>query len=580
MRMTPSDIWHWASIGITLTVSGHRLQERHGVRPNPGVSDVRITVVGSLPAMRPTQRLHRAQEERAKGPTGPESDSDSAADGAGSLSTVARGSFVNLVGAAVSAAANFGLVFVVAHGLSVTSAGVFFSATSLFLVVESLGRLGADTGLVYFIARWRAQQHDRRIRAGLRYATGPVVGLCGVLAAAGVFLAPQTARLLDDSSGWTVGLLRLLAIVLPIAAAYDLALGASRGFGWMGPTVLVEKIGRSVLQLCLVAVVLACGWTSALGYAWTLPYVGGLLVVSWLLAARLRMCGARGAAEADLRPVRREFWAFTLPRAIAGVAQVVLQRLDIVLVAAMRGPRDAAIYTAATRFLVVGQFINQALTAPIQPHLSAAFAGRDDQRARELYEMSTAWLVLASWPLFGIAAALAPEYVNLFGHGYHSGALVVVILSAAMFVASGVGLVDTVIIMAGRTAWNLQTTLLALVVNVGLDLALIPHFGIVGAAFGWFGSIMAANVVPLLIAWRRLSLHPFGGTTNRALSLCGVSWIALPLGFFLLSGRSEVGAGMGLVAGAVLYAAGLWRWRSAFHLRELMRRRPAASGAT
>ena len=53
---------------------------------------------------------------------------------------------------------------------------------------------------------------------------------------------------------------------------------------------------------------------------------------------------------------------------------------------------DAAVYTAATRFLVVGQFVNMALVAPAQPRLSALLAARDIAGTRELFQTTTSWL--------------------------------------------------------------------------------------------------------------------------------------------------------------------------------------------
>ena len=58
------------------------------------------------------------------------------------------------------------------------------------------------------------------------------------------------------------------------------------------------------------------------------------------------------------------------------------------------------------------------------------------------------------------------------------------VLAAAMLVATGCGMVDMVLTMAGRTSWNLGNVLLALGVNVGLDLLLIPEHGVLGAAIG------------------------------------------------------------------------------------------------
>jgi O-antigen/teichoic acid export membrane protein len=496
-----------------------------------------------------------------------------------SVAAVARGGLANLFGAVVSAAANFGLVLVVARFVPPHYAGIYFSATSVFLILEMAGRLGADTGAVYFVARWRAIGQDWRIAPGLRIAFRPVVVVC-VLAGIALFaLAAQVADLLGDPSGQSIGLLRLLAVTLPISAVYDVALGATRGFGLMRPTVLIEKIIRPLGQVALAGVVLTAGWRGGLGMAWSVPYLAGWVGALWMLrrALHAHQPTTSPPAQPASPTITREFWSFTLPRAVASVAQIVLQRLDIVLVAALRGPREAAIYTAVTRFLVVGQFINQAITLPIQPALSAALSADDHVHARELYRASTTWLVLASWPLFCLGTVLAPIYVALFGHSYRSGVAVVVVLALTMLLASGVGLVDTVIIMAGRTSWNLGTTAMSLVINVGVDVALIPHFGIMGAAVGWCASIAASNLVALALVWRGLGMHPFGASVGAACVLSAGCFLVLPLVSWLAFGRTHVAPVAGCVVGIVVFVLALRRWQDLFDLRGLLRRPVAAS---
>lgn len=493
-----------------------------------------------------------------------------AASRGGDAAAVARGGLANLVGAAVSAIANFLLVVLVARRLDAPVAGAFFGVTSLFLIVETVGRLGSDTGAVYFVARWRALDQARRIRAGLRAAALPVLCVTAVLAVVVALLAPWLSGVVADGSARSTDEIRLLAVLLPVAVGYDLTLAATRGFSRMRPSVLLEKTVRPALQLALAAVVLFAGAPGWLAAAWGLPY---LLVVLLAVGALRRLTAGLPARAVPVREIGREFWTFALPRAVAGAAQILLQRLDIVLVAALRGPRDAAIYTAASRFLVLGQFVTQAIAAPVQPRLSGALAGGDTDRARSLYALSTTWIVLISWPLFTLAAAFAPTYLSIFGRHYasHAAIAVVVVLAASMLVASGVGIVDSVIIMAGRTSWNLATTLLAVAINVVLDLALIPHLGIVGAAIGWCAAIVAANVVPLVVAWRGLGLHPFGAGVAGAAVLSLLAFGALPLAGQLVVGTP--GAFVGAVLGALCYAAVAWRFREPFELAALRRRR-------
>lgn len=187
------------------------------------------------------------------------------------------------------------------------------------------------------------------------------------------------------------------------------------------------------------------------------------------------------------------FWRFTAPRAVASVAQLALQRLDIVLVAAIRGPAEAA----ATRFLVVGQLGGQAISLAVQPHLGVHLTREDRAETNNLYRTATAWLILMTWPLYLLAVAFAPYLLGVFGAGYAEGAAVVLVLCLTMLVATGCGMVDVVLNMAGRTSWNLGNSLLALTVNVTLNHLLIPPLGILGAAIAWAVAILVNSLLPL-----------------------------------------------------------------------------------
>ena len=490
------------------------------------------------------------------------------------FAAVARGGAASIVGALMAALANFALVLVVAHGVDKVRAGQFFALISVFLVAELVCRLGADTSLVYFIARWIKLDTKALIRPGLQAAFVPTVSAAFIAGVTLFVLAPQAVNLVVTGpvgSDATMAL-RVLAGFLPVAVCYDLVIGATRGFGTMRPTVLVEKIGRPVLQLALVWLAVLAGRHSSLTSAWVAPYAVVLIAAFWMLHRLGVPHRAPRHRYSTQRRVSAEFWKFTAPRAVAGVAQMLMQRLDIILVAALVGLRAAAIYTAATRFIVVGQFVNQAVSAPVQPRLSARLAVHDRQGAKALYRVSTTWLVLLMWPLFGACIALAPTYLAVFGRGYGDAVAVVVLLSASMLLASACGLVDSVIIMAGHTSWNMATALVALAINVGVDVWLIPDHGIIGAAIGWCAAVAASNLLALALAWFGLTLHPFGTSVGVAVLLTGVCFVVVPISVALVSG-SQLAVAIVLVLATAVLAAVVWRMRDLFALEGLLRRR-------
>jgi len=56
--------------------------------------------------------------------------------------------------------------------------------------------------------------------------------------------------------------------------------------------------------------------------------------------------------------VASEFWRFTAFQAVATVVQIVLLRLDVVLVSSLRSAEEAGIYAAASRYLTFGVMIS------------------------------------------------------------------------------------------------------------------------------------------------------------------------------------------------------------------------------
>jgi len=79
-----------------------------------------------------------------------------------------------------------------------------------------------------------------------------------------------------------------------------------------------------------------------------------------------------------------------------------------------------------------------------------------------------------------------------------------------MLVNLGTGNVTVVLLMGGKSSWNFVNALAALIVNVALNLVLLPRIGILGAAIAWAASIVVDNVAAVIEVWLLLGLGPFG----------------------------------------------------------------------
>ncbi|MGH8876732.1 MAG: polysaccharide biosynthesis C-terminal domain-containing protein [Stackebrandtia sp.] len=466
------------------------------------------------------------------------------------LRATARGGLLNLAGAAVAGLSGLVITWVVAAGLGPRAAGQFFTATTAFLLALAIARLGTPTGLVYWFARLRREQRQGELRAMLTAGLLPIGALSLAITVAGLFAA--------NAFGGGADVVRVLAVFLPAAVLMEALLSACRGFDRMRETVLIDKLGRSGAQVVLLAVVVYIWHSggSAVTLAWVVPYLPAALLAGYLLHRRCPPASAGRSWTGYLKP----FWTYTAPRALAGVAQLGLQRLDIVLVAAMLGFAEAAVYTVATRFVTVGQLVAGAIGTAVQPRLASSMSGGDHRTSGALYRTTTSWIVATTWPLYLLVALAAPWYLRAFGPEYDTASAVAVVwvLAAGMLLASACGVVDSVLVMAGRTSWQLYNVSAAFAVNVVLDLWLIPQLGILGAAIGWSVGLAVNNLMPLIQLATVFGLHPLGRATRVAMLVsllcCGV----IPgLAYF----AGDLALAIAIGGGALVHALSAWRVR-------------------
>jgi O-antigen/teichoic acid export membrane protein len=267
---------------------------------------------------------------------------------------------------------------------------------------------------------------------------------------------------------------------------------------------------------------------------------------------------------------------------VSSLSSTGLIWLDTLLLGFFANP-DIGVYNVATRLVTVAVFVLAPLNAAFGPYLAHLYhQGRMDE-VRRSYAAVTGWVIRLSLPAFAVLLAFPDELLRLFGGAFAAGAVVTVILAAGQLVNAATGPCGTVLNMSGRVALNMWDNLAALVLNVLLNLVLIPAYGIVGAAIAWAASLAVVNIARVFQVRRLIQAFPVSRGMATGL-LAGVA--ALAAGFavkaLLPAGSGTLVIGLVVIvavyAGAVL-GMGLSR-EDRMVLRGILRRRNQSAPAS
>ncbi|MGZ8666438.1 MAG: lipopolysaccharide biosynthesis protein [Solirubrobacterales bacterium] len=229
-------------------------------------------------------------------------------------------------------------------------------------------------------------------------------------------------------------------------------------------------------------------------------------------------------------PLLRRLMRFGLPTMPAELSLYSLNFIDRIILVRYAGLAEAGLYSLAVKF---GQGVNVFVRGFQLAWPPLAYSIRDDGEARRAYSVvvtlftaGCAFAVTAMWLLarWIVRALAAPDFFGSF--------------EAVGLVTTGVTLYALYMVLVvilgrtGRTEFNLPATIAATIVNVGLNLALVPSMGIVGAGLALVASYLVVlalmygftqRLFPVPYEWGRLAR-----VVLAAAALIGLGELVMP----------------------------------------------------
>lgn len=337
-----------------------------------------------------------------------------------------------------------------------------------------------------------------------------------------------------------------LVVVLTGLSFFSLALDTAWVYKGLGRTTVVG-LALVVGQVGYLALVVATVHRPE-DLAWVpLAQVGGELLTAGLLLAPLIRRKVRPDYSEGIAIVRRS--GFVL---LTRLLRTMIYTFDMLLIALWMGERELGLYAAAYRFCN----LLLAVAAAMQMAFLPAFARITDRNEYHLMAVRSLRLsaVIAVPVVVGGSLLAAPLLALVFGASYAVGAAPFRLLLVSIGFIFLYGTIHNLLLALGRLRDGTRILAVAATVNVGLNLLLIPRYGLVGAATA---TVIAEGLV-ILLGYGMLARSGLRLPVSPVMpSLFAAGAMALVL---QLAGVKE-DLLVAIILGATVYAMTLWAVR-------------------
>jgi O-antigen/teichoic acid export membrane protein len=404
-----------------------------------------------------------------------------------------------------SALLAFGSQVLFARWMGSFEFGIYVYVWTWVLLFGQAIDLGLGTAAQRFIPEYRERGSFALLRgfvSGSRWlALATAILIAGIAAGCVRLLEPWLAP-------HTVLPLYLACVTVPAYALANVQEGIARSYDWVGLSMMPVYVIRQLLLTLLMGLAYLAGLrmdavTAMIVTAasiW-LPILAQFLLVNHRLSGRV----AAGPKAYDFKT-----WLVTsLPILMAGGFYSLLAYTDVLVLQLFRTPDEVAVYYGAVKTLALVSFIYYSVSATAAHRFSGYHVSGDHDGLSEFISRSIKWTFWPSLAATGLLLLFGRPILSLFGPKFTTGYPLMFILAVGLLARAAIGPIERLLNMLGEQRACALIYGCAFAVNIGLSFALIPSFGMTGAASATACALLTESVLLFLVTRNRLGFHVF-----------------------------------------------------------------------
>jgi O-antigen/teichoic acid export membrane protein len=381
--------------------------------------------------------------------------------------------------------------------------GIFVLVWVTMIIVGNLACFGFHTSVIRFVPEYRAQDRMEELRGVLLASRLFVLVASTAIAAlglAGIWLFSGSIE------PYYIVPFFLGIFCLPMIALSDLLQGVSRANTWAVSALAPTYIIRPVAILVFMAAALLLGYEAN---AETAVVAALIATYATTLYQLLVVTGRtrRTVASGPHRILLREWIVVSLPIFLVESFFFLLTNADVLMVGFYMDPQDVAVYYATVKTLALVHFAYFAVKAGVaQRYSGLSHGGGGGSELAGFVRETVTWTFWPSVAMGAIILALGLPILSLFGPGFEKGYPLLFLLVVGVVARASVGPAESLLTMTGNQNVCALVYALTLALNIGLNVLLIPQFGLWGAAIATTVAMCFEAASLSFTVWLRLGI--------------------------------------------------------------------------
>ena len=368
--------------------------------------------------------------------------------------------------------------------------GIYSLANSIMLISEVLGKMGLETGIMRFVSRLNPESDSVKIQKVIASALKmtavfSLVIMVGLIISSGYIVT----QILNEPPLLT-SVLIVFAIAIPFNALTLISAFATQGFKRLKYKTLVTQFLNPTLLLGSMVI---CFWFVSTRSSIMVPMLITGIIGFFVMIVLLKRVSGVSNDQIIKAKFHSSLLKFSYPLMFVTILQTFMHWMDILMLGYFTDATTVGLYHPAARTAGLLQALLLSFLSIYAPMMAQFHSEGDRNKMVDTYKLVSRWLLMCAIPISAVFIIFPGKVLLLFGPEYLPSAKILVILTWATFIQAIFGAAGPTLSMSGHTILVLWNTIGAFLLNFGLNIFLIPKYGIIGAAIATLISLTAVG---------------------------------------------------------------------------------------
>ena len=394
------------------------------------------------------------------------------------INTIVKGSGIIFVGFILIAISDFLLRLLLARSLGPTGYGTIYLAITILSFATLFSLFGLDSSVTRFVAKYNALHNKNLVRSSIKSCL-EISLFCSIISSIIIFLNVEFIALTLFNEESLIPVLRIFCFIVPFATLTRILRSTFHGFNNTFYDVVINVgIVKILLLAILGGIVFFEGSIVEISYAYLIVYMlsslFGFVFLEYKIFPFFR---------SKLKNISNylNMLNFGFPLLLSGFFGLVLSWSDNLIIGFFLTTAKIGVYNVAFPIAQLCLLFHKSFRPLIFSTSSEHYGKNDLESMSKIFKTTRRWTILSTTLVFLLLLLIGEDLIRiLFGQNYEGAFLLTLLLSLAFLIVASIGNVDPILRSFGKTRIIFYVNLIAAMINIILDIILIPIYDLIG----------------------------------------------------------------------------------------------------